>query len=448
MAVVVIDKIMPKNDAFVGLVDAGQVIGLSGFVASGSAACDLTAYSGFVDATYASKIELANASGSIITTSEMSLFNASGILQTDYIARDLALSGTLVTGYNTSDAALSGTLHTELVNASGLFLQTNGNLQSSGTFDVILTGAHSGVIESDGGTELMIRGLGDEPDNPRVNLRAFFTPLAGDIIGQYKYSAIRSSDGLYQDWVSLVGWVANQDGNGNGQASLRIAKNGVLDARMAWTSGDTTSWANFLMVDSKIIYDADYGIYNDAGARKDYIWDNSAASGIAFLNQAVLTTSTPKFARLGVGTPAHGTFLHRVANTGLFPGTIIEFANYESLGIGAANLRFVKSHTDTLNIAEPTVANEPFGVISALGYNTASGIAGGADIYFVQDGAGGVTYIPGRVGFYTGTSSASSLERMRISGSGQISMYSLPYTNPGVSGQLWVNGTTVMMSVG
>jgi len=35
MAVLLIDKIMPKNDAFVGLVDADQVIGLSGFVASG-----------------------------------------------------------------------------------------------------------------------------------------------------------------------------------------------------------------------------------------------------------------------------------------------------------------------------------------------------------------------------------------------------------------------------
>ena len=167
MAVLLIDKILPKNDAFVGLVDADQVIGLSGAIASGCppasgvTEADLLSVSGSLSSDITASIVTSSGiaasldsdlytlvSGdiatSIITSSgiaaslDSDLYTlvsgdinaASGTLSTYTDTEITALSGTLVTYTDDSITTVSGYLQGQITDYEPLITSTSGSLSA------------------------------------------------------------------------------------------------------------------------------------------------------------------------------------------------------------------------------------------------------------------------------------------------------------------------------
>lgn len=80
-----------------------------------------------------------------------------------------------------------------------------------------------------------------------------------------------------------------------------------------------------------------------------------------------------------------------------------------------------RSKSATLGTLTSTASGDTLGIVSFEGVNTNAtpALSFGAYIAGIQDGAGGTTYIPGKVSIFTGTNAAIAAERVRVDSSGK-----------------------------
>lgn len=100
-----------------------------------------------------------------------------------------------------------------------------------------------------------------------------------------------------------------------------------------------------------------------------------------------------------------------VANTTNVPFLI---KSYSSTSYVSPVFSLGKSRGGAIGTESATSSGDILGTIGFEGVNTSSSVAAAAYIRSLQDGAGGATYIPGSLLFFTGTNAALPAERMRI----------------------------------
>lgn len=80
----------------------------------------------------------------------------------------------------------------------------------------------------------------------------------------------------------------------------------------------------------------------------------------------------------------------------------------------------IRSMSNTVGALVATADNQIFFQLQAGGVNSSSAATTSASINFVQDGAAGATFLPSRIEFHTGTSSAARASKMVITNAGEV----------------------------
>jgi hypothetical protein len=102
-------------------------------------------------------------------------------------------------------------------------------------------------------------------------------------------------------------------------------------------------------------------------------------------------------------------------------GNAVINARAYGTGAGAAGvLTLGRSNSNVLGTLTATTSDQYFGIIGFEGVNTSGSLGNAAFIAASQDGTNGGVYVPGYLGFYTGTNAAGPLERMRITAAGNV----------------------------
>lgn len=148
------------------------------------------------------------------------------------------------------------------------------------------------------------------------------------------------------------------------------------------------------------------------------LWDSYQFSD--YLNQAVLTTSSPAFLGLSINvvTPVFPPF----EISGAAGYTQIGCSCYSETTYHNPALNFFRSHSNTNGTKVETVDTEILGQLLATGVNSSSALASPCGIKLNQDGAAGATYIPGSITFQTGTNAAARTDRMKIDNAGDVTI--------------------------
>jgi hypothetical protein len=160
-----------------------------------------------------------------------------------------------------------------------------------------------------------------------------------------------------------------------------------------------TSTGEIRILGNKLVLDAD----NDTSIQCQY--DDTIHFNITNALRAGLTTS--------------GYSIYRTAES-----PISSIYAYSDTNSHAGTLKFIKSHSDTINVNATTVDGETLGVIEIEG-RTSSPIAAStaAQIKFIQDGDSTASGVPSAMKFYSSNGTTNDNLRMNISAAGPIYVY-------------------------
>lgn len=141
------------------------------------------------------------------------------------------------------------------------------------------------------------------------------------------------------------------------------------------------------------------------------------------------TALTPQFAKLGIGTVAPGSIYiadvrgnMRVARSDSYAEHYIE--GYSSTIAHGPAIHFKRSISGTIGVGTATTDTTILAYLYVDAYN-AGAYRNTANIYFIQDGAAGATYVPSKISFQTGSNAAGATERVKINNAGNLFLYAI-----------------------
>lgn len=139
-----------------------------------------------------------------------------------------------------------------------------------------------------------------------------------------------------------------------------------------------------------------------------------------YLNQSLLTSSTPQFAKIGIGTAAGANAydLIRAAISNNY--AIVENESYSTNALHCAIYDFRKSNHATIGTMVATGTTHLLGSFRFLGVNTALAFAFGAQIYAKQNGAAGVACVPTDVFLESSSATAANANQLVLYNDGKI----------------------------
>lgn len=128
----------------------------------------------------------------------------------------------------------------------------------------------------------------------------------------------------------------------------------------------------------------------------------------------------PSTGNVGIGTttPNYLLDIQKVGNASSAP--TINIVGYDDDSNSGAFLRLTKSRGTTVGTLNTTLSGDRLGNVDFLGINTNLSATQAIRIMGGQDGDAGVSFIPGKLSFYTSTGSAAATERMTIKSNGNI----------------------------
>jgi len=226
------------------------------------------------------------------------------------------------------------------------------------------------------------------------------------------------------------------------------------DDRLEWTDGtnllmylvDAGTTGN-LSVSGSITSDGSF-VGNEGGGDND--------SRIESVGNANMFYVDAGGSAVGIGTAPEATvndILH-VANSGSANYTFISLDNYATTNTRGTHLSLRKSGSATLGALLVTSDGENLGKVRGWGVDTDNAWARAIDILFLQDGAAGSGYVPGRIEFHVAKTAASVLgmtldsdKKLTVVGDGSFggNDFDLPHATPtievgGGTGTLTIDG--------
>jgi hypothetical protein len=149
--------------------------------------------------------------------------------------------------------------------------------------------------------------------------------------------------------------------------------------------------------------DIDFRVESDSNTHALFV---DAGNSVVQINNSTPVVSWTSGRAMDVG----------IAQTGVtYPG-LSAYAYSSATGNSAGGMIILgRSGSNTVGTTSATSNGDAIGYLSFEGVGTNnSGYVSGVYMAAVQDGAGGATSIPGRLGFFTGTASSTPVERFRV----------------------------------
>ena len=228
----IIGKLVPANNGFTGLIDAEQVIGLSGYITTSGVTQDqLTSCSGYLQE------QILQASGGV---SMAELIATSGTLHAEIVSS----SGTLNTYIGTVNTAWlngSGTLNTKLVNASGALHSEIGSASGSLHTEI---GNASGTLNT-----AWTNGSGalhTEIGNASGTLNTKINNISGSLYSGYVAADSTLSGLMYTGLYNASGTLHTEIGNVSGALHTEIGNLSGYIPTMAKGAAFNGSTSNYI----------------------------------------------------------------------------------------------------------------------------------------------------------------------------------------------------------
>ena len=120
--------------------------------------------------------------------------------------------------------------------------------------------------------------------------------------------------------------------------------------------------------------------------------------------------------------------------------TVASLKSYTTTAGGGGILSLGHSKSATIGTQTATASGDGFGYISFEGVNSSSAVAGGVYIAGTQEGAAGVTYIPGRFQLFTSDGATAPAERLRVDSIGNITVTSTTQSSSPTTGAFTIGG--------
>lgn len=239
---------------------------------------------------------------------------------------------------------------------------------------------------------------------------------------------------LEPDEINTSGAIVPSGGTQNITGILSVSSN----LNVTGTTTLNTGLNGLLLATSGVVS----AVANTLHARAHTLLSTDDHTDVAtYLDQALLTTSTPQFLRIGIGEAADATALIHCGKAGSNAYSI--FDCYSSTNTERAYIALYKSSSAVLGTPAETEADEAIGDITGVGVNSSSAFRTLAAIKFFQDGASASLSVPGRISLWTSANTGSSVERLRVDSAGLVSCYaSISVTGQTSTDKLHVGGTS------
>jgi hypothetical protein len=149
--------------------------------------------------------------------------------------------------------------------------------------------------------------------------------------------------------------------------------------------------------------DADFRVESDTNTHALFV---DAGNSVVNVNSSTSVVSWTSNRRMDVSI--------NTTNATTYPGYAA--IAYSSLASGTAGGMLVlgRSASNTPGTAATTVSGDAIGYVTFEGVNSSNNFVSGAFIATYQEGSAGASAIPGSMRFFTGTASATPIERMRL----------------------------------